>query len=239
MDSGQQITEHPLQHLDYFMEWGGKGWQHLMTYAFEHFIGRDLRGQHVLEIGTRYGKMACLFALLGAKVVGLDLNRKSLAIAYEEAAKLKVSDMTLFVREVGDLSTVNADSLDVVFSKSVLVMVPDLVRFLEEVKAKLKPGGKIVFLENAKGPWWVHLLRTFRHGKWDHKKARYFTSNEIRLISEVFDGFVVRSWAFPPVVLMMGHKPKADNLHAVQSHIGEVCLAHSVPAQNSPLPLSR
>ena len=84
-------------------------------------------------------------------------------------------------------------------------------RLLEEVKEKLKPGGKIVFLENAKGPWYVHLLRTFRHGKWDYTKARYFTSHEIRVVSEVFDEFVVKSLAFPPVVLMMGRKPNADN----------------------------
>lgn len=207
----KEITSHPLQYLDYFMEWGGEAWRRLTGHAIEHFLGRDLKGQQVLDIGTRYGKMSCLFALLGAKVVGLDLSRESLTIAQKEATKWKVTDKTLFVLTGGDLSTFRENSFDVVFSKSVLVVVPDLVRFLEEVKDKLKPGGKIVFLENAKGPWWVHLLRAFRHGKWDYTKARYFTPHEIKAVSEVFDEFVLRSWVFPPVILMMGRKPNVDN----------------------------
>ncbi len=212
MEFDQEIARHPLQHLDYFMEWGGKVWQRLMEHAFQNFIGKDLHDQQVLEIGTRYGKMACLFALLGAKVVGLDMNEKSLVFAQEEAIKLNVADRTSFVLGGGDLASVSANSFDIVFSKSVLVIVPDLVCFLEEVKEKLKPGGKIVFLENAKGPWWVHLLRRFRHhGKWDYTRAQYFTSHEIKAVSDVFDEFVVRSWAFPPIVLMMGRKPHSDN----------------------------
>lgn len=211
MESNRGITSQPLQHLDYFMEWGGKAWQRLMNHAFQDFIGRDLRDQQVLEIGARYGKMTCLFALLGAKVVGLDMNKKSLEVARKEATKFNVTGMTLFVRGGGDLAPVKADAFDMVFSKSVLVLVPNLVPFLEEVKEKLKPGGKVIFLENAKGPWWVHLLRTFRRGKWDYTKARYFTSHEIKTVSDVFDEFSVRSWAFPPVVLMMGRKPHPDN----------------------------
>ncbi|HMS85914.1 MAG TPA: class I SAM-dependent methyltransferase [Nitrospira sp.] len=201
-----------LQDLDYFMEWGGRSWQSLMSYAFEHFLGTDLRGQQVLEIGSRYGKMTCLFALLGAKVIGIDTEGKSLLIAQQEAAKWKAEDAVLFIKAGGDLSIIKDNSFDVVFSKSVLVMVPDLAGFLEEVKQKLKPGGKIVFLENAKGPRWLHLLRAVRHmRKWDYAQARYFTSQEVKMVSQVFDEFVMRSWMFPPVILMMGCKPKVSN----------------------------
>ena len=235
MDSREEIINHPLQHLDYFLEWGGKGWQHLMDDAFQDFTGTELRDQLVLEVGTRYGKMACLHALLGARVVGLDINRKSLAIAREEATKLNVADKTLFVQCGGDLAFVKVNAFDVVFSKSVLVLVPDLIRFLEEVKEKLKPGGKIIFLENAKGPWWMHRLRALRHRRWDYTKSRYFTSHEIEAVSDVFDEFVVKSLVYPPIVLMMGRKPKADNPRAVQSHIVEICPARSGPSLNSPL----
>lgn len=240
MESDKEIARHPLQHLDYFMEWGGKAWQRPMEQAFHDFIGKDLHDQQVLEIGTRRGRMACLFALLGAKVVGLDISRKSLVFAKEEATKLNVADRTSFILSGGDLASVSANTFDIVFSKSVLVVVPDLVHFLEEVKEKLKPGGKIVFLENAKGPWWVHLLRTFRHhGKWDYTRAQYFTSHEIRAVSNVFDEFVVRSWPFPPIVLMMGRKPRTDNFRTEQSDIEGICPDYSVPPTNSPLQQSR
>lgn len=239
MEPHQKLTRQPLQHLDYFMEWGGKAWQRPMEQAFHDFIGTDLHDQQVLEIGTRRGKMACLFALLGATVVGLDISKKSLVFAREEATKLNVADRTSFILSGGDLAAVSANTFDIVFSKSVLVVVPDLVRFLEEVKEKLKPGGKIVFLENAKGPWWVHLLRTFRHhGKWDYTRAQYFTSHEIKAVSTVFDEFVVRSWAFPPIVLMMGRKPNADNRRTGRSSIEGIFHAHSATAPNSPVQIS-
>lgn len=203
----QEITEQPLQHLDYFIEWGAKTWQHLLTHAIERFLGVSLQDQQVLDIGTRYGKMACLFTLLGAKVIGLDVNKKALSIAQEEARKWNIADRVAFIHGKGDLSNLNDNSFDVIFSKSVLVVVPDLACFLKEVNAKLKPGGKVVFLENAKGPWFIHLLRAFRHfRKWDYTKARYFTAQEVRLVSEIFDEVVVRRRAFPPVLLMMGHK---------------------------------
>lgn len=206
MNSVQEIASHPLQHMGYFMGWGGKTWQRLMAHAFEHFLGVNLQGKQLLDIGTCYGKMACLFTLLRAKVIGLDLSRKCLSVAQKEATKWNITDRVVFVLSRGDLSIFKDNSFDVVFSKSVLVVVPDLAGFLEEIKAKLKPGGKIVFLENAKGSWWVHLLRAFRHGKWDYTKARYFTPHETRLVSDVFDEVVVKSRAFPPVVLIMGCK---------------------------------
>lgn len=205
-NSVQEIRKYPLQHLDYFMEWGGKAWQHLMKHAIEHFLGSTLQDQRVLDIGTRYGKMACLFALLGGRVMGLDLTEKALSLARREATKMDVSERVEFVCGKGDLSIFNDNSFDAVFSKSVLVVVPDLARFLEEINAKLKPGGKIIFLENAKGPWFMHSLRAFRHRKWDYTKAHYFTQQEIKLVSDIFAEVVVRTRAFPPVVLIMGRK---------------------------------
>ena len=206
MDPLQHIASHPLQHLDYFVEWGGKAWWHLMYHALEQFLGKELQGQHVLDIGTRYGKMSCLFALLGAKVVGIDLNRESLSLAEQEAKKWDVAERTLFVQGNGGLSGFADNSFDVVFSKSVLVVVPELHEFLLEIRAKLKPDGKIVFLENARGPSWLHLLRVFRHTKWDYTKAHYFTPQMVRVVADSFGEVVVKKTALPPVFLILGRK---------------------------------
>jgi len=205
-DSVEDIAKHPLQHLDYFMEWGGMAWKGLMNYALKNFLGLNLQGQVILDIGTRYGKMACLFGLLGGKVMGADLTRTPLSVAREESQKWNIHQKCLFVQGTGDLSIIKDNSFDVVFSKSVLVVVPNLSQFLKDVRAKLKTGGRIVFLENAKGPKWLHILRAFRHGKWDYKTAHYFTSDEIRLISEIFQEVSIKRWMFPPVVLILGRK---------------------------------
>jgi 2-polyprenyl-3-methyl-5-hydroxy-6-metoxy-1,4-benzoquinol methylase len=207
IDSDQDVKSNPLQRLDYFVEWGEKPWERLVQYSFDHFLGTDLKGQQVLDIGTRFGRMACLFALLGAKVLGLDLHRKCLSVAREEGIKSNVDQRVMFVQGSGDLSAFKDNTFDLVFSKSVLVVVPDLVSFLQQVRAKLKPGGKIMFLENARGAWWIHQLRAFRH-KWDYTKARYFTPREIAVISEVFEVTTVKRCMFPPVVLILGHKKR-------------------------------
>ena len=206
IDSDQKIKNNPLQCLDYFVEWGGKAWERLVQHAFDHFLGVNLEGQQVLDIGTRFGRMACLFALLGAKVIGFDLSKKCLSVARKEATKFNVNERVVFVLASGNLSAFKDNTFDVVFSKSVLVVVPDLVSFLQEVRAKLKPGGKIMFLENARGAWWMHQLRAFRHGKWNYMKARYFTPCEIAVISEIFEVTTVKRCVFPPVVLILGHK---------------------------------
>lgn len=205
-ENTQSADSHPLHRLDYFIEWGGRTWQTLMKYAFSNFLGTDLQGQQVLDIGTRYGKMASLFALLGAKVIGVDLSKECLSVAVREANKWSVRNRLVFVVGRGDLSLFKDNSFDVIFSKSVLVVVPNLPQFLDEVSTKLKPGGKVVFLENAKGPRWLHLLRGIRHGKWDYTKARYFTSSEIEVVSAFFDNVVIERRMFPPVVLMLGYK---------------------------------
>ncbi len=176
------------------------------NHAIEHFLGTTLQGQQVLDIDTRYGKMACLFVLLGGRVIGLDIAEKALSLARRAAIKMDVSERVEFVCGKGDLSIFNDNSFDVVFSKSVLVLVPDLACFLEEVNAKLKSGGKIIFLENVKGPWLIHILRAFLHREWDYTKARYFTPQETRLVSDIFDEVVVKKCAFPPIVLIMGRK---------------------------------
>ena len=161
--TGRAIAGNPLRHLGYFVEWGGRNWQRLLTAAFDEFMGHDLEGQRVLDIGTRYGKAACLFALLGAQVVGIDLDQRDLAIAQQEAEHWGVAHRVDFIAYDGNLDLFCDQAFDLVFTKSVLVVVPQLPAFLRQIEAKLKPGGKIVFLENGRGSMPVHALRALRH----------------------------------------------------------------------------
>ena len=69
----------PLDNLDYFVEWGGASWRHLIYHAIHNVLGEAyLRDKAVLDLGTRYGKMAVLFALFEANVTGLDIDEDSL-----------------------------------------------------------------------------------------------------------------------------------------------------------------
>ena len=194
-----------LEELGYFVEWGGKTWQALLLEAFGNFIGEDLAGQRVLDIGTRYGKMSCLFALLGAEVVGIDINEYSLKIAQSEAKRWGVTNQVLFVRYEGNLDVLADCSFDLVFTKSVLVLIRNLDEFLQQISSKLCPNGKVVFLENGRGSPLLHSLRRLRHRRWDYTQANYFTESQVAQICNVFTIREIKKTIWPPVYLICGH----------------------------------
>lgn len=197
-----------LAQLDYFAAWGGRPWRDLLAHALHEFSGTDLEGQRILEIGTRHGRMACLLALLGGKVVGIDLHVYDLLRARDEARQWKVSDQTTFIAYDGDLDIFADDAFDLVFSKSVLVFVRELGNYPTRLHAKLKPGGKIIFLENGRGNRLLHALRAIRHrnAPWNYRRTHYFTRSELALIHDRFSVQSVHRHAVPPIYLILGHK---------------------------------
>lgn len=196
----------PLSDLAYFTEWGGRSWENLTKLAINELQKNDsLNGAHLLDIGTRYGKMAVLFSLLGAKVTGIDIQEQHLSVDREEAKKWNVSNVN-FIAYNGDLDIFPDESLDIVFTKSVLVVVPNLERFLRNISKKLKPSGRVVFLENGKGNLLFHILRTIKHRKWDWHRANYFTDNEVRYFQSIFHIDTIKRTFFPPVYLFLGRK---------------------------------
>jgi SAM-dependent methyltransferase len=197
----------PLNNLGYFVEWGAKPWEKFTHYALSKCIGiNNLIGKDVLEIGSRYGKMATLFALLGANVTGIDLYDEFLRTARDEAAKHNVSDRTKFIKYDGDLDLFADESFDIIFTKSVLVVVPELESFLITLGKKLKPDGKIVFIENGYGNIFLHLLRKYKHKKYDYSNVNYFGKNDIRLFKRLFDVKQIKKSLFPPVFMIYGKK---------------------------------
>jgi SAM-dependent methyltransferase len=201
------IRENPLTHLDYFVEWGGWPWRRFVRVALDDFIGHDLSGLNVLDVGTRSGRMACLFALLGARAVGIDKTPGSDERAGAEAERLGVADRTEFIVTDGSLDALAGRSFDLVFTKSLLVLVPGLPDFLKDVDALLKPGGRVCFIENGYGNFLVNAFRPLRHN-WDWRQARYFTDREIKLLGEVFETALSKFWAVPPIYLYCGTKKR-------------------------------
>jgi len=196
----------PLTNLGYFTEWGGRAWESLVKFAIEE-LGKNssLNGADLLDIGTRYGKMAVLFSLMGAKVTGIDTDDASLNVAREEAKKWNAPKVD-FVAYNGDLDIFPDESFDVVFTKSVLVMIPDLESVLRKISMKLRPNGRVVFLENARGNFLFDVLRAIKHRKWDRHRLNYFTDREAKLIHSIFQIEATKRTVFPPVWLFIGRK---------------------------------
>ncbi len=201
----KKLAENPLAHFDYFVEWGRWPWRRFVRLALDDFIGYDLTGLDVLDIGTRSGRMTCLFALLGARAVGIDKSPGFDAFARAEAARLGVAGRTEFIATDGSLDAVAGRTFDLVFTKSLLVLVPDFADFVSQIDGFLNPGGRVCFVENGYGNFLVNAIRPFRHN-WDWRLAKYFTRREIKMLGNVFETISIRYWPIPPIYLYCGRK---------------------------------
>lgn len=207
MNKEYVTSSSPMENLDYFMEWGAKPWANLTYHAMHACVGEEqIINKEVLEIGSRYGKISSLFALLGAKVTGIDINKECLVTAEKEAVKHGVSDRVKFIAYDGNLDVFPDESFDLIFTKSVLVLVPELESFLTTLNKKLKPNGKVIFIENGYGNIFIYLLRKFRHRKWAFSKAKFFKSDDMKSFHRSFDVIEIkRSW-IPPIWMIYGEK---------------------------------
>jgi SAM-dependent methyltransferase len=140
--AGQRLS------LDYFVGWGGPPVVQLVKRALET-LGTDLTGLRVLDIGFGHGQMSCLFALLGAQVVAVDTHDVTLPEAEAEAKRWGVSERIEFTRYSGDPGTIQQADFDIAFTKSVLLLVPELEVFLRALSTKLRPRGHVAFIENG------------------------------------------------------------------------------------------
>lgn len=192
-----------------FCEWGGRSWQRMVADGITHLGGPDkLRGKRVLDIGTRRGGMAVWFALQGAEVTGVDLRREHLAEACKLAEQYRVSDRVSIRHYDGDFGSFPDGYFDLVFTKSVLVVAPDMDRVLAQIPGVMAPGGHALFVENGRGPAVLSLLRRIRHRHWisGARRARFFTAREIAAVQRVLDVTYVRWHWMPPIVTIVGEK---------------------------------
>ena len=150
-------------------------------------------GKQVLEIGMGKGRMSCLFAAVGARVSGVELE--SCGDALDEARRWGVEDRVFFDTTHGDYDRIPNGPFDVVFTKSVLGF-SDKSRYDELlfcIRDRLTPGGTALFLENHSDPvlYWFRRHVTYRKSRWDVHDFG-LTRKLVARIGGVFDDVVVR-----------------------------------------------
>jgi 2-polyprenyl-3-methyl-5-hydroxy-6-metoxy-1,4-benzoquinol methylase len=149
--------DNPLDRLHYFVDWRPRLW----APAVRWLLGdpERFRGKRVLEVGARTGRMSSLFGLLGAEVLGVDLPGVCLKGARREAESAGVGDRVRFLNYSGDPDALPEGDFDFVFSKSVMVMLPDLRAFLMALSSRMKPDGEMLIAENLEGGLLMQLVR--------------------------------------------------------------------------------
>ena len=197
---------HSEQDLAPFVEWGGPVWTEQVQRGLA-WVG-DLTGLRVLEIGSRHGGMATCLALLGAQVTGLELRDVPLERARATAAAYGMSDRVRFDIYSGDPRDLPR-GYDVVFSKSTLVKMPDLEMAINGIVATLEVGGRLLLVENSRGPLPIHLARMLIKRSMRPHGAAYFTKRSVRSIATKLDIELERWTLAPPTVLVGAVKSRS------------------------------
>lgn len=170
-------------------------------------LGGSLEGIRVLDVGSRSGRMSCLFGLLGAQVVGLDIHEEFIRAGQSEAQKFNLESRVAFRRYSGNMRDLGDEKFDLVFSKSVLVLMPDLHDTLKSIYQLLRQDGRILFIENGIGGRVQRLARWLRHrGKWDYSSVNYFSDRHVELVSSFFEIETMHHARVPPIYMLYGRK---------------------------------
>lgn len=187
--------------LDGAVEWGGRAWRSQVVRGLR-WLG-PVNGLRVLDLGTRFGGMAIHFARAGATVVGVDIDGAALEIARRRAVQAGVGHRTSFEERTGDPEDLPRD-FDVIFTKSVLVLAPNLGVMIESLATSLRPGGRLLSVENSRGPVLMHGARVVRRRSLSPHGATYFTPGTIALFERCFDVEMVHWTRLPPTVVVGG-----------------------------------
>ena len=188
------------QGVEPFVEWGGPVWADQVQHGLD-WLGA-LRGLRILEIGTRFGGMATLFALRGADVTALDINADAFEVARATSRRHGVEGRVRYEVYSGDPQDL-PDGFDVVFSKSTLVLMTDIDAAMKGIAASLVDGGRLLAVENARGPLPIHIARMVRRRSLTPHGANYFTRRSLTTVREHLD-VELQGWTSAPPTLLLG-----------------------------------
>jgi SAM-dependent methyltransferase len=111
-------------------------------------------GERVLDVGCGCGGTTAELAALvmpGGLATGLDLSEGMIS-----AAAQRFPGVTFVAADIEDPGPVTGAPFDAVFSRMVLMLLPDPVAGLRRIQELLRPGGRLaatVFRDGAANPW--------------------------------------------------------------------------------------
>lgn len=179
-----------------------------ITEALEHRLifelAGDLAGRSVLDVGCGDGTLALAAWRRGARVTGVDPDRRMFGIARERADAIGAP--VTFVEGYGERLTFADESFDLVLAVTVLCFVPDAAEVVREMARVLRPRGRLVIGELGKWNSWAAYRRLRGWlGSPTWRAARFRSAAELRALVEQA-GLEVREVRsaiyYPPIALL-------------------------------------
>ncbi len=112
---------------------------------WRRLLWNKLTGGRILEIGVGTGKNMRFYPP-GAQVTGIDISSKMLEKAAARATSRPDIFIELLTMDVSEL-TFDAALFDAVVGSFILMVVPDPLKALQELKRVCQPGSKLFLLE--------------------------------------------------------------------------------------------
>ncbi len=191
-------------------QWDVANWSQSLT-LWEKY-GDEIKGKRCLALGERDGGLSLWLALKGSDVVASDLNgvteqAKSLHTKYNVQNNIEYRAIDMLDIQYPD------NTFDMVVFKSVLGALStkqNQQKAIDEIYRVLKPGGLLLFAENAKGSFLHVFLRKY-FTNWS-TYWRYLSSSEDVALFSSFSNLEMDCYGFWG---LFGRSEKQKNLLSV------------------------
>lgn len=194
----------------------------------------DVRGKAVLDLGCGCGHNCAQFSDSGAaRIVGIDISQKMLAIAQSESYRPNIEYKNLCMTEISALS----GKFDLVYSSLAFHYIEDFDRLMRDIAGLMNKGGTLLFSqehpiytasENGQGHYILdeqgtkcgycfshYQVSGKREDEWFVKGRVYYHRRFCDIANALINaGFCIKSVREPvPSAEMTAKRPRSDTLH--------------------------
>lgn len=114
--------------------------------------------QVLLFLPCATGEDTLSWAIAGAQATGVDISEQQIALARQKATEANLAAQFVAADVYVLPVEFQMESFDIVYTgKGVLVWLPDLVCWVQAIKAALKPGGRFLLFEEHPLTWCLWL----------------------------------------------------------------------------------
>jgi SAM-dependent methyltransferase len=137
----------------------------------------------ILDLGCGDGLNTMLLAMLGARVVAVDVSKKSLEVTRERICANKLHPNVILVHADPSAIPIQESKVDGVLCAGALRPL-DCIIVARQIRRILKPAGIAVFVEQVCGPsWWFSVKTLFaKSGQVTYDESR-LTATQVYAVS--------------------------------------------------------
>lgn len=155
--------------------------KHLIRIETPWYFSRIKAGDTVLDLGCNNGQHTLKLAGKCRKIIGVDHDKKQLAIAWASARDKKISNAQFVIQDLEKKLNFDPNSFDKVIFLDVLEHIVNRSRILKEIRRVLKPGGLVFLAVPNIGTSWKRLQQSVGlNGYADPDHKIEYTESQIR-----------------------------------------------------------